>query len=88
MTVDEAYTLDAKNANTLWENSISKEMKNVWVAFKVLPEGKPAPTVHQFYAIPHGIQHQNGGFQMKVQACGRRPQDQDTSHYYIHQSSV
>jgi len=44
-TVEEAYRLDAKNKNTFWRDAIAKEMKNVRVAFEVLPEGaKPPPT--------------------------------------------
>ena len=33
MTVEQAYALDAKNSNTLWADTISKEMENVRVAF-------------------------------------------------------
>ena len=45
-TVEEALDLDAKNGNTLWADF--KEMKNVRMAFKVLPNGKSVPTGHQF----------------------------------------
>ena len=47
-TLEEAYALDAKNGNTFWANATSKEMENVSVAFKVLPDGKPVPIGHQF----------------------------------------
>ena len=40
--------LDAKNGNTLWADGISKEMKNIRVAFKILMDGKAAPIGHQF----------------------------------------
>ena len=47
-TVEEAFALDAKNCNTLWADAISKEMENVRVTFKVLPDRKAIPIVHQF----------------------------------------
>ena len=47
-TVEEALGLDAKNGNTLWADAISKEMENVGVAFKVLPDEKYVPIGHQF----------------------------------------
>ena len=47
-TVEEALTLDANNGNALWVDVISKEMENVRVAFKVLPDGKPVPIGYQF----------------------------------------
>ena len=46
-TVEEALTLDAKNCNILWADAISKEMENVRVAFKVLPDGKSVLIGHQ-----------------------------------------
>ena len=48
MTVEQALTLDAKNDHTLWVDAISKEMENVRVAFKVLPDRKSVPIDHQF----------------------------------------
>ena len=47
-TFEEAFSMDIKNGNTLWADVISKEMENVTVAFKVLPDGKEVPTGHQF----------------------------------------
>ena len=47
-TVEEAYALDTKNGNTLWADATSKEMENIRVALKVLPDGKPVPIGHQF----------------------------------------
>jgi hypothetical protein len=46
-TVPEALALDKKNGNTLWADAIAKELKNVRVAFKILPDGQPAPIGHQ-----------------------------------------
>ncbi len=42
-TVAEALQLDGENGNTLWYDAIQKEMKNVQVAFRFLPEGERAP---------------------------------------------
>ena len=47
-TVDQALTLDAKNGDTLWADAISKEMENVRVAFKILPDRKSVPVGHLF----------------------------------------
>ena len=47
-TVEQDLGLDAKNGNSLWADVISKEMDNVRVAFKVLPDGKSVPIGHQF----------------------------------------
>jgi hypothetical protein len=42
-TVKEAFELDRKNGNTLWANTVAKEMKDVRVAFSILPDGQSAP---------------------------------------------
>ena len=42
-SVEHAKELDAKNKNTFWIDALTKEMKNVGIAFEVLPEGKSAP---------------------------------------------
>ena len=46
--MEEALALDAKNYNTLLTDGTQKEMENVRVAFKILPEGTRAPIGHQF----------------------------------------
>ena len=46
-TVEKAYALDAKNNNILWADAISKEMEDIKMAFKVLPDEKPLPIGHQ-----------------------------------------
>ena len=35
--------LDRINGNTLWADAIAKEMRNVHVAFRILPKGETAP---------------------------------------------
>ena len=42
-TYDEAVTLDRANGNTLWQDSVKKEMKNVAVAFKFLDSKSEIP---------------------------------------------
>ncbi len=42
-SVAEAYALNKKNRNTLWADSIAKEMKNMWIAFKILANGDKVP---------------------------------------------
>jgi hypothetical protein len=41
--VKQAYDLDRLNGNTLWTDAIAKEMRNVRVAFRILPKGETAP---------------------------------------------
>ena len=44
MTVAEAINLYENNGNTIWQESISKETKDMRVVFKILEEsGKPPP---------------------------------------------
>ena len=40
--------MDATNKNTLWADAIAKEMKNVRVAFNILPDGEDPPPGYQF----------------------------------------
>jgi hypothetical protein len=46
-TVMEALALDRKNGNTLWADAIAKEMKEVCIAFNILPDGRSAPIGYQ-----------------------------------------
>jgi hypothetical protein len=48
-TVKEALDLDHKNGNTLWADAIAKEMKEVCIAFNILPNGHSAPIGHQMF---------------------------------------
>ena len=47
-TVKEACMLDKEAVNTLWRDSISKETKNIRVAFQVLNNDKAIPPGHTF----------------------------------------
>jgi hypothetical protein len=46
-TVKEALALDRKNVITLWVDAIAKEMKEVCIAFNILPDGQSAPIGYQ-----------------------------------------
>jgi len=46
-SVQDAVRLDAENGNTLWQDAIAKEMKNIRVAYDILPEGKEVPIGYQ-----------------------------------------
>jgi hypothetical protein len=48
-TAKGAYALDKKNGNTFWADAIVKEMKEVSVAFRILPDGEIAP-IERFVA--------------------------------------
>ena len=47
-TVERAIEIDKENGNTLWQDAIDKEMRNVRIAFNVLDEGLSAPPGYQF----------------------------------------
>jgi hypothetical protein len=47
-TVKEALQMDKDNGNTLWWDSIQKEMKNVCVAFNILDDDANLPPGHTF----------------------------------------
>ena len=46
-TVEEAFRFDHENGDTLWHDTIAKEMKNVQIAFKIGEVGEPNPVGHQ-----------------------------------------
>jgi hypothetical protein len=41
--VQHAIDLDRQNGNTLWRDSLAKEMGNLMIAFKILEPGQKAP---------------------------------------------
>ena len=47
-TVKEAYEIDKENNDTYWTDAIKLEMKNVGIAFEILPENSNKPIGHQF----------------------------------------
>jgi len=46
-TIEEAYALDKANGNNLWKNAITKEMKNVSVAFEILEREEELPASYK-----------------------------------------
>lgn len=46
-SITEAYELDKANGDTAWRDAVSKEMKNVSVAFDVLEDGKNPSAAHK-----------------------------------------
>jgi hypothetical protein len=46
-TVKEALALDRKNGNTLWADAIAKKMREVCIAFNILPDGSSVPIGYQ-----------------------------------------
>jgi hypothetical protein len=47
-TVKRALEIDTENGNTLWRDSIAKEMTNVRIAFKIQEDGVQAPPGYQY----------------------------------------
>ena len=46
--VNNSYAIDEKNGNTLWHDSIQKEMGNVKIAFQIIPKGEKPPNGFQY----------------------------------------
>ena len=46
--MEEAYEIDKATGTSFWHNAIELEMKNMWVAFDVLPDGAAPPSDHQY----------------------------------------
>ena len=47
-TVADALAIDAATNTTHWKDAIELEMRNVWVAFNILPRGQDQLPAHQF----------------------------------------
>ena len=45
---EEAKTIDTINGNTMWQDAIAKEMKDVRPAFEILPNGQRAQRDYQY----------------------------------------
>jgi hypothetical protein len=44
---DDCVKLDKENNNTLWQDAVRKEMKNVRIAFKILNGEESVPPTYQ-----------------------------------------
>mmetsp|Transcript_5420 Transcript_5420/g.8000 ORF Transcript_5420/g.8000 Transcript_5420/m.8000 type:complete len:119 (+) Transcript_5420:3125-3481(+) len=51
-SVQEALEIDKENGNTLWQDAITKEMQNVYIAFDIRSETQAPPG---YCKIPHRI---------------------------------
>ena len=80
--------LDAKNGNTLWADTISKEMENVRVAFKVLLDVRSVPIGHHFVQCHMVIDIEMEDFRCKARLVAGGSHDQGTGYYYLCQGSV
>ena len=68
--MEEAYAIDKATGTTFWHDAIELEMKNVRVAFDVLPDGVAPPSDHQYMKC-HMI------FDVKMEDFCRRVSVQD-----------
>ena len=48
MTVKEAYAIDEKKGNTLWQNAIQRETENVKITFQIISQGGKPPNRVQY----------------------------------------
>ena len=46
--VKRSHEIDKENGNMLWQDTIAKEMVNIRIAFKILPDGLKEPVGHQY----------------------------------------
>ena len=46
--VRRAHEIDEANGNTLWQDAIAKEMADVSIVFKILPDGSRELIGHQY----------------------------------------
>jgi ABC-type Fe3+ transport system substrate-binding protein len=52
---DDCVRLDKKNDNTLWQDAVRKEMKNVIIAFKIINGEESAPPNLRRDLLSHDI---------------------------------
>ena len=65
-TVAEAIALDGNICDTLWQDAISKEMKNVISEFKILAEGGKLPPGYQKILCHMIFEIRMEGFRLKA----------------------
>jgi hypothetical protein len=83
-TVKEALALDCKNGNTLlWANAITKEMKEVCIAFNILPDGHSAPIgYHKIHChMIFDVKMEDFGQKVRLVAGGHRTKAPATITY-------
>ena len=47
--VADTHAIDKNNGNTFWDDGITKEVKNIQVAFDVVPDGHRISQNYQFF---------------------------------------
>ena len=63
--VADTHAIEKKNRKTFWTDGIAKEVKNVWVAFDVVPNDNHIPQNYQF-------SHSHMIFDMKMEDFRRK----------------
>ena len=70
-TVKRALEIDKEDGNTLWQDALVKEMANVKVAFKILPDGSKEPVGHQYMDFHLVYEIKLDGFHRKARLVAR-----------------
>ena len=65
-TIKQALEIDQECGNTLWKDAIAKEMANVKVAFKILPDDAKEPVGHQYMECHLVYEIKLDGFRRKA----------------------
>ncbi len=87
-TVTEALAMDRKNGNTLWADAIAKEMKEVRIAFNILPDGRSVPIGYQKIPCHMIFDVKNGRLLMKSSTSGWWPSDPSPSDHHLCQCGI
>ena len=83
MTGNETYEIDKENSNTIWADAISKEMKNVLVAFDILDEDTDLPQGFKFleYHMIFDVKIEDVWYKVRLVAGGHRTEDPKCMSY-------
>ncbi len=71
-TVKRALEIDKENGNTLWQDALEKEMRNVRIAFRILADGEKVPVgsqemdCHLIFDVKLELDAETGLFRRKV----------------------
>jgi hypothetical protein len=87
-TVKETLALDSKNGTTLWADAITKEMKEVCIAFNILPDGQSAPIGYQKISCHMILDVKNGRLLTKSQTSSWWPLDQSPCNHHLCQCGI
>jgi hypothetical protein len=87
-TVQEALALGHKNGNILWAHAITKEMKDVCIAFNILPDGHPAPIGYQKIPCHMIFDVKMEDYLTKSSTSGWRLPDPSPSNHHLCQCGI